>query len=97
MTAKKTTHRPSGAELLAYRREVLKLTRAAASGLTGIPVRTLEDTEAGRRRAGARRIMTAYRRLHRQMEQSTRRIVADLQQDIERRFPMGIASEGAAE
>ncbi len=94
MASKKSTQFKSisGAELKAFRLDRLKFSLADTSRLLRIPVRTLEDYEAERRKVPAV-VAVAIMLLQERQERITREIVERINRDVDREFPSGIISE----
>jgi DNA-binding transcriptional regulator YiaG len=94
MAKKKTTQEKpiNGEDLRAFRKNFLKFSLADTSRLLRIPVRTLEDYEAGRRRVPGVVGVAVYLLAEKQ-ERVTRKILDELSREIDRQFPGGIPSE----
>lgn len=86
--AKETT---SGDDLRRFRLEHLRFSLADTSRLLRIPVRTLEDYEAGRR-AVPGVVTVAMILLQERQQQVTREIIEHLNAEVDRQFPGGIPS-----
>jgi DNA-binding transcriptional regulator YiaG len=98
MKSEKTTQKEtvSGRELRAFRENYLKFSLADTSRLLRIPVRTLEDYEADRRKVPAV-VAVAIWLLQEKQERVTAGIIERLNRELDRHFPTGILSEAEPE